>query len=228
MGGMSDPRLSIPQVAGASPDLLEEAGFRRLLQRAPLLGLRAGTPIYLEEEPATRAYFICHGEISLFLSTEQGDEIEVGRCGRGSVAGIEALVSHRYHASARAATDSAIQTLEWSELDRLLGETPEVAHALFAELIEEIRCVQHHLLDIVGRSAVARLASLLLAMAAPGRQGLEMQLPWGSKARLAHRLAIKQETLSRAFQELSGRGAIRLHRWGVEIVDPDLLRQILH
>lgn len=167
------------------------------------------------------------GEIAVSLSTEQGNEVEVGELAAGRVAGLEALQFPEYHTTARAATQARVQALSRCEINRRLAEDPELAGLLLRELLLDASQARRRLLDIAGRCAAERLAVFLLQEAVPGTEGLEVRFPWGGKARLARRIGVKQETLSRLFQEFADRGSIQNDLRKVRIVNPESLRGLL-
>lgn len=195
---------------------------------APPLRLTPGTLLYREGEAGSRAFLVKSGEISLLLSTEQGNEVEVGERTVGMILGIEALFISRYGTSARAETGCVVGVLHRSELQGLSHLRAGPARALLRQLIADVSGAQQRLLDLAGRCATARLASVLLQEAVQVPGGLEVRLPWGSKGRLARRLGVKQETLSRLLQELVERGAIELPPWGVRVISLPILEGCLH
>lgn len=201
--------------------------LRQLIPGAPELRLSRECTLYQEGDTADRIFFVVSGVIGLYLSTEHGHEVELAEQGEGSLVGMEALVSQAYDSSARASRAATLKVMTRRDVAALVETDARLCAHLLTDALLEVGRARHRLLDLAGRCAKERLVQELLRSIGMETAPALVPLPWGSKTRLARRLGIKQETLSRVLQELTEERTIRIVPGGLELLDLPRLRQIV-
>lgn len=200
--------------------------FGDLVRAAPELRLQAERELFHEGEVAAQIFFVTSGLIGLYLSTEQGHEVEVGECPEGGLVGVEALRTASYQASARAVQPTVLHVLDRNDVMEIVTRSPTLCLDVLRDTLLDLGQVRRRLLDLAGRCARERLALSLLQSAVMSDGRPWVAFPWGSKARLARHIGIKQETLSRVLQEFVEERLIRIVPGGAELLNRTRLKEI--
>ncbi len=180
--------------------------------------LRSGAVLYVEGEPSEHVYFVRHGQIALSRAVEaRGERTAVWAVRRkGSMFGLEALVAPAYADSARAVGDSVVCIASRRAVEAWLHGERGAPLAVLGCLIEAQRGDGPRRCGADG-SAGARVAAWL------STRGVEVDLP---RVVIADLLGMQPETLSRSLAQLARRGALRVTRRSIEVLDRELLKTI--
>jgi len=177
--------------------------------------------IYLEGEPAHYAWFVKRGTV--VLSREIDDSHGEGRVRAvrfpGSFIGLETLVSSRYIDTARAITPVTLCGAPRQAIDMWLGNRQTPARAAL-EIELRSACLEVTRRAAPDGNAEKRVAGWLVN---EGPTGATLTLPRRVAADL---LGMRAETLSRALASLAKKGAIKVTRQDIEILDADQLAEI--
>lgn len=129
------------------------------------------------------------------------------------------------HFSIEAATDAEICTFPRAPFEDILAHSPDLERIVLVNILNELDRARDWMIVLSSQKVTARLAGFLLVICSrfagvnhllqPGARGLEVRIPI-SRADLAHLLATRPETLSRAFHALADAGHIG-------ILKPDLV-----
>jgi CRP-like cAMP-binding protein len=181
----------------------------------------AGELIYLEGEPAQQVWFVKQGAIA--LSRKGGENHAEGRVHAvrfaGGFVGLEALVSDRYHDSARATEDAILCGITRAALDGWLEARSGPARAVL-ELVLRAQCGEPPRRAPPDGSAIQRVATWLVD---EEPRGASLRLP---RRIIADLLGMRPETLSRALAALTGRGVIAATRTEIAVLDRDRLGRL--
>jgi CRP-like cAMP-binding protein len=195
-----------------------------LLQQHPVRRVSRGHVLCLQGEPADALYVLIDGEATLTTTCESGNEFEISSLKSGDVVGIEAVCGDRYLATAQAVAPCRVAIVSRKNFFAHLQTHPRLATAVLSRIVAELCALRERLSDLCSRSAAQRLALHLLRLADPENE-LRVALPWGSRAKLSRRLAMKQETLSRSLRKLSRKGLVRVLRGELIVLDREGLRE---
>jgi CRP/FNR family cyclic AMP-dependent transcriptional regulator len=204
---------SSPSRTGTLPrELLDElvrAGTARTVPR--------NTLVVLQGEPAQALYVILEGRVRVFVSDEDGKEVELNVMGEGEYFGELMLASHRRTASVKTLVPSRLCMVDRETFERILAARPDLAFHLIQTLIERVKALTESvsslaLMDVYGR--VARLF-VELAETVDGRQ----RVPAMSQQAIAERVGASRSMINRILKDLTeggyltvGKDHIELHR----------------
>jgi CRP/FNR family transcriptional regulator, nitrogen fixation regulation protein len=125
----------------------------------------------------------------------------------GDVFGLECGQTHLY--SAEAVVDSEIALVRRSALDKAADDDAAAARKLWGLTARDLQRLQDHMLLLGRKTALERVASFLLAMAARGPSPAALDLPM-SRSDIADYLGLTIETVSRTFTQLERDRAISM------------------
>ncbi len=121
--------------AALSPEQLSRIGSLATMAEFP-----AGAVIFRRDEPGDAFYLIASGQVRVFVTNEEGAEVELARLGPGESFGEMALLTGEPRsASVAAAEPVQVLVLLKSEFDRVLAEVPELARHFIGLLGRRLR-----------------------------------------------------------------------------------------
>lgn len=222
--------MSAPTTEGTPLDALRaryrwcatasEATLRRVLEQSVTVRVAAGQTVFAEAADCTRFPLVLEGTIRVRKLSPQGKELLLYRVepGESCILTSSCLLGARdYTASAIAETDVRVLAMPRALFLDLLDseaafrtEVFELFAARMTELMALVDAVAFQKLD-------QRLANRLLG------HGSVLQI---SHLQLAQELGSVREIISRLLGDFAQRGALRLGRGRIEILDAALLRRI--
>ncbi len=198
----------------------DQATLQRVLAESTLLRLSAGETVFAEAGPCAHFPLVLDGTIRVRKLSSRGKELLLYRVepGESCILTSSCLLGARaYTASAIAETDLRVLAMPRSLFLELLDSVPafrievfELFAARLTELMSLVDAVEFQRLD-------QRLANRLLG------RGRSIET---SHLQLAQELGSVREIISRLLGEFAQRGALRLGRGRIEIIDAALLRRI--
>jgi len=132
--------------------LLPAADRRRILDRSDRLFLDARTILYRADDLITHIYFPLGGMVSLVITTEEGETVEVGSIGNeGLVGTARALGAERSHVQALVQVSGEVLRMPLKDFQRELKRsaalarmTQRFAQALLTQIAQSVACNQLH------------------------------------------------------------------------------------
>lgn len=143
----------------------------------------------------------------------------------GDVFGLEAGETHRF--SADVVETATIVAYRRCRLDRLTAEDSDFTQQVVAAMMRSLERAQDHLLLLGRKSALEKIATFLLDMAARLPDLDHVDLPM-SRIDIADHLGLTIETVSRSLTRLERDGVIRLpeHRRSIILYNKSALRRL--
>jgi CRP/FNR family transcriptional regulator, transcriptional activator FtrB len=178
-----------------------------LLDGARRVRARKGDLLHREGERPADLHLLLRGSAELVKLDGQSD------CGvmlllPGDCFSLGAVLADEpYLTSARALGTCDILCVNAEEVRRTAASRPSLASRLLQALAGQWRTAVRHIIELQCRSAPQRLAAFLLRLVDATPAGMPTHLPV-PKTRLAARLGIAPETLSRCLQQLSDEGLV--------------------
>jgi CRP/FNR family transcriptional activator FtrB len=191
--------------------------LKRLTRGASMAAAAAGERIFSDGVTPTHCHVLLRGMVELSKRTGQR------RCGvlilsQGDVfMPVAALFDAPYLTSAHALTPVTMMLLDAEVLRRESSASAELGLRIAQIIGGHWRMAVRQILDLKCRNAPQRLASLLLRIVDEARPGQPAEVPF-PKRRLAARVGMRAESLSRALQVLADNG---LHLRGHRIIVRD-------
>lgn len=200
----------------------------RLAGRARLVTLKGRYGRLVTEDLAQRLYFVVAGEMRLYRTSPDGQDLLLQRFRDSEFFCLASLVSGR-SCPGYAVNVGRTDLLYWerAEFLKLVEAEPQFSSNVLAQMGRQIeRERELRLLARCGRADVKVAAYLIHRMrsSAP-RPGGRIDLRPISLT--AEELGMARETLSRSLRRLAGRNAISCQRGQVAIVDQEALVELL-
>ena len=203
--------------------------FRGLPARARALFLDSARPVRLlpgevlvhENQPASGVYLLRTGTVAISISDPDGRQIHLGTAGPGEAIGEMAALGGGHHSATVVAQHAVVA--DYIPQDAFLGilaASPEAMLRLLRLLTARLRASDMRIVELTSTKLYNSVIQLLLEESgnAAGPTGLDT-------ASLAYRVRAGSEQLRRAVMLLEAQGLVRTGPKGVEVVDPQGLRQ---
>ncbi|HWI61089.1 MAG TPA: Crp/Fnr family transcriptional regulator [Symbiobacteriaceae bacterium] len=200
---------------------LPQSSQDALLQAARLRTFRKGSVLFSQGEEPRAIFFVEKGLVKWHKVSEDGNEQILQVVEPGQAVGLVALLDRKpYIAAATVMEDATVWELTVSEFDRLVMAHPEVALGVMQLLGDGVRWLLEHVHAMTNRSAHERVASVLIRKAEPTKEGSRV-IPL-THQEIAHLAGMARETVSRVLSDFQRRGAVRLTRSAVILLDATL------
>ena len=205
---------------------------QRLLTRARLVPIPAGSVTHREGEAVEHLELVVDGLVRVFVTGPDGRTLTVRYCRRGALIGAVSMYAtgFRMPAGTQAVVDARLLSLSPDVVRRAAAEDPRVADALLHELADRVLSFVHEIAGSAFSSVRQRVARHLLDLAAQesrvtrGTQpGLTVAL---SQRQLAEAVGTVREVVVRVLRDLRDAGVVRTHPDHIEILDPVRLSQV--
>jgi CRP/FNR family cyclic AMP-dependent transcriptional regulator len=204
---------------------IDEATQRRIAEHVAERVVERGQCLFVQDEPGDRMYVLAEGTVKLFVSSRDGDIVELVRHRPPATFGEVALLDGGPRsASAQAVERSTLLVVTRAELLRLLRAEDHVAEALLRTLGTIVRRTTRQVSDLVFLDLQGRVARQLLVLAGEGRGPARTRQV--TQAELASMVNGARQTVNQALRSLEARGYIRTDGRDFEILDRDQLERL--
>ena len=193
----------LPLFAGLASDLV-----RSLLDSARVLRRRKDAIIFDEGDHAQDAYILLRGTVEL-TKLEGKADCGVMLLSRGDIFLLGAVLGREpYLTSARALSPVILLAIPADILRGQAARHAELSFRLLTILAGQWRMAARQIIDLKCRSAAQRLAAFLLRLVDNRGETASRAQLHVPKSRVAARLGISPETLSRSLQTLAAEGLV--------------------
>ena len=197
---------------------LPEAALADLVKVMHLRSFRKGSVLFDQGEEPQALFFVESGRVKWHKVSEDGNEQILQVVERGQAVGLVALLDRKpYVAAATAVEDTTAWVLTVGEFDKAVMRHPQLALSVMMLLGDGVRWLLEHVHAMTNRSAHERVASVLIRKAEPSDAGHRI-IPL-THQEIAHLAGMARETVSRVLADFQRRGAVRLTRSAVVLLD---------
>lgn len=169
--------------------------------------------IFVEGDRAAFVYEIAEGTVAAYRILPDGERHVVSFYFAGDILGLSCGRTHAM--SAHAVTPVRLRRVPAASIERMLDEQPQLARRLLRMATEELTATRDHLVCIAAKSAEAKMASFLLALArrntSIGNDPSELHLQM-TRIDIGDYLGLTVETVSRTLTKMKQAGVIALPR----------------
>ncbi len=191
---------------------------------------RRGQLVFEQGEKHTGIFIIQTGTVRSFYVAPNGREITLAFWQPGNFVGGPEIFGGGTHIwSGEAATDVTLLFLDDSKLRSLVRTVPAFAIGLIEGLAAKGKCYSSILQALGTRSAIARLAQLVLILCEdhsttliPSRRGR----PMPTHGDLASVVGVTRQWVSVALKRFQQNGLIAIKRGEIELLRPDRIRKL--
>lgn len=202
---------TLPKLAGLAgrlPHELDRTLLAPFLDLSPSRELPAGTLLFAKGEKAQRFAWLEDGLAELFVTAEDGTEMQLDLAARGAMLGDIAAATNGVHlTSARALSPVRLRWIDAQSFRERLARDGKLALGTLTGLGLRLRRLVKQIDDMKLRSATRRLAGFLLELADACEGKTQVALPFEKKT-LARHLGMTSQSLSRSLKSLEGQGVL--------------------
>jgi CRP/FNR family cyclic AMP-dependent transcriptional regulator len=198
----------------------------RIAQRATERIFARGESVFVQDEPGDRMYVLVEGAVKLYVSSRDGDIVELVRHHPPATFGeVSLLDGGRRSASAEAVERSTLLVVTRAELLRLLRSEEQVAEALLRALGTMVRRTTQQVTDLVFLDLSGRVARQLLLLAKDGN-GAGATTRQVTQGELATMVGGARQTVNQVLKSLEAKGYIQAAGRCFELRDRDQLQRL--
>jgi CRP/FNR family cyclic AMP-dependent transcriptional regulator len=196
------------------PPLLAE-----LAERGASRPYQKGTIVVAEGEPAQSMYLVLEGALRVYVSDDEGREVELNTLGPGEYFGELMLGNHVRSASVQTTARARLAMITRDEFERTLRERPDVAFLVIQHLIEHVRRLSRQVQGLVSMDVYERVVQLFaeIAVDEDGQRVVPGPL---SQQTIADRVGASRSMINRILQELAAGGYIEVSRPRIVLCKP--------
>ncbi|MDQ5849926.1 MAG: Crp/Fnr family transcriptional regulator [Pseudomonadota bacterium] len=161
-----------------------------------------------EGDDTDSVYVVLSGKMRVFVSDENGREVQLNQLGPGEYFGEITLDGGPRSASVTALEDCRCAVVKRAELMPLMERSPQFALHLVRKLASRVRALTENVRSLALMDVYGRVARLLLELAEEKDGRLVVSEPLTHKD-IASRVGCSREMISRIFSDLAEGGYIR-------------------
>jgi CRP/FNR family transcriptional regulator len=213
-------------LAASSLASLPVPATQRLLTRARLVQIPAGSVIHREGETAEHLELVVGGLVRAFVTAPDGRTLTMRYCRRGALIGAVSMYAtgFRMPAGMQVVVDAEVLRLSPDVVRRAAAEEPAVADALLRELADRALGYIHEITGSAFTSVRQRVARHLLDLAAQEARvagdGHPVLTVAVTQRQLADAVGTVREVVVRVLRDLREAGVVCTHADRIDVVDP--------
>jgi CRP-like cAMP-binding protein len=189
-----------------------------------LTSVLRGRVFYRPEDPGERLFLLRAGRVQLYRISPEGKKLVIATLGPGALFGEMALLGQQMHnAFAEAMEDCSIMVMSRADLERLMLNDATIGRRILALTRKRLSDAEARLEDMAFKGIPARLASLLLRLAADQN---DTSINGLTHQDLAETIGTYRETATQVLNDLKTDGLIEIGRKRITILDVERLRTI--
>lgn len=203
---------------------LSERDRAELDRMTTITSVSRGRVFYQPEDVGEVLFLIKEGRVQLYRISPEGKKLVIATLGPGTLFGEMALLGQQMHnAFAEAVEDCTILVMSRADLERLILSKPFVGLRMLEITGRRLSDAEARLEDMAFKSIPARLASLLLRLAAE-HNGVD--IVGFTHQDLAETIGTYRETATQVLNDMKAEGLIEIGRKRISIRDAARLTQV--
>jgi CRP/FNR family transcriptional regulator, cyclic AMP receptor protein len=196
---------------------LSERDMAELDRVTTITAVPRGRVFYEPEDVSQVLFLIREGRVQIYRISPEGKKLVIATLGPGALFGEMALLGQQMqNAFAEALDDCQIFVMSRADLERLILNKPSVGRRVLETTGRRLRDAEKRLEDMAFKGIPARLASLLLRMAA--EQGSD-EVVGLTHQDLAETIGTYRETATQVLNDMKADGLIEIGRKRIKILD---------
>jgi len=203
---------------------LSERDRQELERMTTLTSVSRGRVFYRPEDVSEVLFLLKQGRVQLYRISPEGKKLVIATLGSGALFGEMALLGQQMHnAFAEAVDDCLIMVMSRADLERLILSEPVVGLRMLEITGKRLSDAEARLEDMAFKGIPARLASLLLRLAAEQHSN---EINGLTHQDLAETIGTYRETATQVLNDMKANGLIEIGRKRILILDPERLQDI--
>jgi len=203
---------------------LTERDRAELEHMTTITSVPRGRVFYQPEDVSEVLFLVKQGQVQLYRISPEGKKLVIATLGPGTLFGEMALLGQQMHnAFAEALDDCTILVMSRSDLERLILSKPVLGQRMLEITDRRLRDAEARLEDMAFKGIPARLASLLLRLAAERNSNDILGL---THQDLAETIGTYRETATQVLNDMKASGLIEIGRKRITILDMNRLHEL--
>ena len=198
----------------------------RLSACATIKKVRAGTTIFLKDDPGAGLFAVSAGVVKISVPSKEGREAVLNLVHPGEIFGEIALLDGRTRtADAIAMTDCELIVVDRRDFVALVRDEPKIALAMIGLLCARLRWASQQFEEVVFLNLPGRLAKLLVRLDAKGAGGAPHKLAI-TQRELSQLTGTSRESINKQLRAWAKLKWLRLERGGIAVLSPEAIEAI--
>ena len=203
---------------------LSERDMSELDRVTTMTPVPRGRVFYRPEEVGEVLFLLKEGRVQLYRISPEGKKLVIATLGHGTLFGEMALLGQQMHNTfAEALDDCLIYVMSRADLERLILNKPVVGLRMLEITGRRLNDAEARLEDMAFKGIPARLASLLLRLAAERQSRDILGL---THQDLAETIGTYRETATQVLNDMKAQGLIEIGRKRITIKDAEKLAEV--
>ena len=196
---------------------LSDRDRTELERMTTLTNVPRGRVFYQPEDVSEVLFLVKQGQVQLYRISPEGKKLVIAALGTGAIFGEMALLGQQMHnAFAEAMEDSVILVMSRADLERLILNKPILGLRMLEITGRRLSDAESRLEDMAFKGIPARLASLLLRLAAERDTD---EITGLTHQDLAETIGTYRETATQVLNDMKMAGIIEIGRKRIKILD---------
>jgi len=208
-----------PHHEPTSPSALPQELLEALARLGHTRAYAKGTIVVTEGEPALSMYLVHEGQMRVFVSDEDGKEVELNTIGPGEYFGELMLGSQVRTATVQTMTKARLTMVTRAEFEQALAAQPALAFHVIQHLIDRVRQLSRNVQGLVSMDVYGRVARLFGELARE-ENGVRVVPGPLSQQKIADRVGASRSMINRILQDLAAGGYIEASRERIVLRKP--------
>lgn len=201
--------------------------WQKLTVGIPAESIARGKQIYTPDQPADALFVLVSGQVSLYLMEAERRPLTLRVLGPGQLFGqVAAAGTDQYDSFAEALTPVRFVRIARADVARQMAGDGELALALLEDLGEYRLIVSRKIEEVAFKSVPARLASVLLDMAAQPDDPHSTVMPRRSHRQLAEMINAYRETVTKVINQFAAARLLEIDRYTITLINRTRLEEL--
>jgi CRP-like cAMP-binding protein len=196
---------------------LSQGELKAMDRQFTMTACNVGKIFYMPEDSGEVLFLLKKGRVELYRISPEGKKIVVAILGPGAIFGEMSLVGQgMYNTYAEAVEECILCVMSRADVERLMREKPDVALRIVETLANRLVDMERQLEEVAFKSIAARLAGVLLRLAAEAGRD---EVAGFTHQDLAGLVGTYRETITQTLNDFRASGLVQIERKKVLLTD---------
>jgi len=210
---------------------LDREGLEQIAAHIHRRSFAPGVTLFHQDMPGSMLYIIEQGYVRVFSIGRTGQELTLNICGPGEIFGELSILDNQYHsATAITLSQTVVQLLAKTELDRFMERYPQIERAIIQLLVARLRTTTRHTEAMTFQDVQGRLACEILNLGEKHGQlngnAIKVDIPL-TQGDLATMVGASRESVNKALSALRAQNLVDIDNSSLTVLNPSGLRRMI-
>ena len=210
---------------------LDREGLEQIAAHVHRRSFAPGVTLFHQDMPGSILYIIEQGYVRVFSIGRTGQELTLNICGPGEIFGELSILDNQYHsATAITLSQTVVQLLAKTELDRFMERYPQIERAIIQLLVARLRTTTRHTEAMTFQDVQGRLACEILNLGEKHGQlngnAIKVDIPL-TQGDLATMVGATRESVNKALSALRAQNLVDIDNSSLTVLNPSGLRRMI-